>query len=513
MKLKPLHSFIITAVFFSFWISTEPCSGQSLTISISSPTVTLDPTNHRDRYTQVVLKNMFDSLTTRDANMKVVPQLAQSWKALSDTTWEFKLRRGVKFHNGDVFTAEDVKFTLDRVIKEKAIDGETSPRKGLFEPLSAVKIIDKYTVQIETDTPWAILPLMLTLQEIVPEKYMRKVGSRGFQLNPIGTGPFRFVRAEGKKLIILERFEEYYGGSPEIPPVQMAPLKDLIFKIVPEEIEQIVMLKKGEADIIYHVPPATVPILKTAPGIKILSCSATRSFFAEINLTKPPFNDPRIRHALNYAVDMQVVVSRMLQGHGTALPTILLPNAFAYNSSLKPYAYNPELAKKLLYDSGFPESRTITINCTRSDREFANVIAAFLTKVGVKSAINIVDGWKPITFGKNAEWDIFIGSWGNSTLDPVGIIVPKLKTGGRGNFSGYSNKEVDQLFSKAENTIDAQARENYYKKAQEIIYRDAPMIFGYAAEEFYGVRERVRKFIPSSSGMMNMHDIYVTDGS
>jgi len=513
MKLKPLQGFIIMAVIFSCWIGVEPCPGQSLTIGISSPIELLDPTIHRDRNIQIMLKNMFDSLTTRDANMKVVPQLAESWKALNDTTWEFKLRRGVKFHNGDDVTAEDVKFTLDRVIKEKAIDGKTSPRKGLFEPLSAVKIIDDYTIQIETEKPWAILPLMLTLQEIVPEKYMRKVGSRGFQLNPIGTRPFKFVRAEGKKLIILERFEDYYGGSPEIPSVQVAPLKDLLFKTVPEQIEQIAMLKKGEADIIYHVPPATVPILKTAPGIKILSCSATRSFFAEINLTKPPFNDARVRHALNYAVDMQVVVSRILQGHGTALPTLLLPNAFACNSSLKPYAYNPELAKKLLYDSGFPESRTITINCTRSDREFANVIASFLTKVGVKSAINIVDGWKPKTFGKNAEGDIFIGSWGNSTLDPVGIIVPKLKAGGRGNFSGYSNKEVDQLLSKAMGTIDPQARENYYKKAQEIIYRDAPMIFGYGAKEFYGERERVKNFIPSSSGMMNMHDVYITNGS
>lgn len=245
----------------------------------------------------------------------------------------------------------------------------------------------------------------------------------------------------------------------------MAPLKDLIFKTVPEGIEQIDMLKKGEADIICQVPPATVPILKAAPGIKILSCSATRSFFAEINLVKPPFNDARVRHALNYAVDMQAVVTQILQGHGTALSTVLLPNAFAYNSSLKPYTYNPELAKKLLYDSGFPESRTITINCTRSDGEFASIINAFLTKIGVKSAINIVDSWKPKTLGKNAEWDIFMGSWGNSTLDPVGILVPKLKTGGRGNFSGYSNKEVDQLLSKAKDTIDPQTRENYYKNA------------------------------------------------
>ncbi len=522
-NLKSLHCFVIVTVFLSSWIIARPCLGElppnisgeknKLIICISSPIVSLDPTNYRDRVTQVVLKNMFDSLTTRDANMKVVPQLAESWKALNDTSWEFKLRRGVKFHNGDDFTAEDVKFTLERIVKEGAMDGKTSPRRGLLEPISSVEIIDKYTIQIETEKPWAILPLMLTLQEIVPKKYMKAVGSKGFRINPIGTGPFRFVSSEEKGLLILERFEDYYGGSPGNPPVQKAPVKYLIFKTVPVQTEQIAMLKKGESDIIYNVPSATVPILKIIPDIKVLSCPATRSYFAEINCIKFPFSDPKVRHALNYAVDMQAVVNNILQGHGTILPTVLLPNAFAFNSSIKPYQYSSELAKNLLEDLGFPEGYIITINCTEGDREFASIITAFLTKIGVKSLINIVDSREPKSLGKSAEWDIFIGSWGNSTLDPIGIFVPKFKTGGRGNFSSYSNKEVDKLLSQAESTLDPEMRKNYYKRVQEIIYRDAPMIFGYAAEEFYAIRKRVKNFIPSSSGMINMHDVYIENGS
>jgi len=455
---------------------------------------------------------MFDSLTTRDANMKVVPQLAESWRALNDTTWEFKLRRGVKFHNGDEFTAEDVKFTLERIVKQGALDGKTSPRKSLLGLLSRVKIIDDYTVQIETEKPWPILPLMLTLQEIVPKKYMKAIGSQGFQKKPIGTGSFRLIQAEGKKLLIFERFEDYYGGSPENPPVQVAPLKYLIFKTVPVKAEQIAMLKKGESDIIPHVPPETIGILKAVPGIEVLSCPATRSYFAEINSNKPPFNDLRIRLAMNYAIDIQAVVDHILQGHGKALPTALLSNAFAYNSSLKPYPYNSKLAKKLFKDAGFPEERSIIINCIEDDRQFANIIAAFLTRMGMKSAINIVDHRRPEAYGKSAKWDIFMGSWGNSTLDPVGILVPKFKTGARGNFSGYSNEEVDKLLSLAEGTLNPQLRKNYFKKVQEIIYQDVPMIFGYAAEEFYGVREKVKNFIPSPSGMMNMHDVYIENG-
>jgi len=519
--LRLLYCFMIIAVSLSSWIIAKPCLSKTLPIKgeknrlvicIPSPIVSLDPTNYRDRNTQIVLKNIFDSLTTRDANMKVVPQLAESWKALNDTTWEFKLRRGVRFHNGDDFTAEDVKFTLERVVKEGALDGKTSPRKSLLGPLSRVKIIDDYTVQIETEKPWPILPLMLTLQEIVPKKYMKAVGSQGFQKKPIGTGPFRFVRAEGRKLLILERFKDYYGGSPEIPPVQVAPLKHLTFKTVLVKAEQIAMLKKGECDIITHVPPEAIRILQTTPGIKMLTCQATRSYFAEINSIKPPFDDRRIRLAMNYAVDMRAVVDHILKGHAKVLPTILLPNAFAYNSSLKPYAYNPKLAKKLLNDSGFPEGRSITINCMERYRKFANIIAVCLAKVGIKSAVNIIDKDTERASMENLNWDILVTSWGNSTLDPVGILVPKFKSGGRGNYSNYRNGEVDRLLSQADGSLDPQVRKNCYKKVQEIIYKDVPMIFGYAAEELYGVRERVKNFMPSPSGMMNMHDVYIENG-
>ena len=516
------HRFLKTAAFISALSLIPPAFGKSpaletetnrLVVCISYPVESLDPTNYRDRTTQTVLKNMFDSLTTRDSMMRIVPQLAESWKSLDDITWEFKLRRGVKFHNGDPFTAEDVKFTLERVVKERAIDGQTSLRKSLLGPVSGVKIIDAYTVLIQTEKPWTILPLMLSLQEIVPKTYMESVGSVGFQSNPIGTGPFRLVNAEAGKQMILEAYPDYYGGSPGNPPIQPANLKYLIFRTTPLKTHQIAMLKRGECDIVSHVPVETIRLLKQTPGIRVLTCPATRSYFAEINIAKPPFNDPRVRRALNHAINREAVVDNILQGHGIPLPTILLPNAFAYNRSLKPYAYDPELARRLLIESNFPETDTITIHCVKGDLQFANIIAAFLTKAGMKSAINVVHHRKPKAYGREAAWDIFVGSWGNSTLDPVGILVPKFKSGGRGNFSGYRNKEVDTLLSLAETTSNPTLRKDYFKKVQKIVYRDVPMIFGYAAEEFYGVRERVKNFIPSSSGMMNMHDVSIKIGT
>jgi peptide/nickel transport system substrate-binding protein len=392
------------------------------------------------------------------------------------------------------------------------MDGKTSPRKGLLGLLSRVEVIDDHTVRFETEKPWAILPLMLSLQEILPMKYMKAVGPHGFQANPVGAGPFKFVKKEGEERLILERFENYYGGSPENPPVQTAPLKNLVFKIVSEKIDRIAMLNRGDCDIITHVSPEAVGILKMIPDIQVLSHRATRSYFAEMNCTKAPFNDRRIRLAMNYAVDMQAVVDHILQGHGQVLPTVLLPNAFAHDDSLKPYPYDIKLAQKLLTDTGLPEELSIQISCSEGNRQFANIIALFIQKLGVGSVIQEVSRERLKALGRISKWDIFVDSWGNSTLDPMGILVPKFKSDGRGNYSGYNNEKVDQLFSLAEGTLDLHGREKYYKEVQGIIYRDVHMIFGYAAEEFYGVRERVKNFIPSSSGMMNMHDVYVQKG-
>ena len=513
---------IIIAIGLSTLAGPRPCSSQpkevqdtknKLIIGMDSSFVSLDPTNYRDRNTQVILKNIFDSLTTRDKDLNVVPQLAESWKTINDTTWEFKLRRGVKFHNGDELTSEDVKFTLDRVVKEGALDGKTSPRKSLLEPLLTITATDDYTVRIETTKPWAILPLMLTLQEIVPMKYMKEVGSRGFEEKPVGTGPFRFLEKEGQDRLVLERFENYYGGSPDNPPVHPAPLKYLIFRNVPESMERIGMLQRGGLDIITSISPGAVGILKLRPDIDVKTSPATRSYFAEINMTHPPFNDPRVRTALNYAVDKKIVVNDVLDGYGKVLPTVLLPNAFAYDPSLRPYEYNIELAKKLLAESAFPPDLSMMIYSPETNRSFANVIALFLTKAGVKCEVHMVQsGSSQDIMATRSEWHLFVTSWGNSTLDPVGILVPKFKTGGPGNYSGYSNEKVDQLLSLAENTLDIERRKGYYKEVQELVYEDAPMIFGYAAEEIYALQKRVKNFTPSSSGMMNMHDVYVENG-
>ncbi len=503
-------------MFFIILAMTFPVSGagppdaskkDTLTVCLSSRIVSLDPTNHRDRDTQMVIKNIFDSLTTRDRHLKVVPQLAESWQAVNPTTWEFKLKKGISFHNGDEFTAADVKFTLDRVTKEGGLDGRTSPRQTLLARVSDVKIINPHTVWIMTDRPWPVLPLMLSLQEIIPESYLEQIGSKQFADAPVGTGPFKFVRQTRDGTLVLERFDTYGRNVPQNLPERKAAIKYLIFKPVSDQIQRLALLKKGEADIITDVSIETVSLLDILPGIRVVSQPATRSYFADLNCKKPPFNKRDARLAVNYAVDMREIVNSVFQGRARVLPTILLHHAPAYNADLLPYPYAPREARRLFRNAAVPEQYVVKIVCLNKFGKFANAISLFLSRAGVQSSITIGEKDEIRAAMKNQEADILVTSWGNTTLDPVGILWPKLKTDGRGNFSNYSNKKVDQLLLSAEKTMDPFQRNEYYKKIQKIIYQDAPMLFGYAGEEFYGVRERVKGFYPSPTGMLNFNDI------
>ncbi len=517
LRLLGLFAFTLIAPGDGAWANAPPPSGSTatdatLTVCISTPVASFDPTEHRSRATQLVLENIFEALTVRDANLNPTPRLAESWRAIDPCTWEFKLREGVKFHNGDTLTAYDVKFTFDRIILPNGIDGRPSPRAELFDLIACVNVIDDYTVQIVTKKPWAMLLTMLSLQPIMPRKYFYEVGPEEFRKMPVGTGPFRLQSVGPDGRIVLTRFEDYSGPPGFAAEEGCLPVQRVIFDAVPTKLEQIARLKRGQADLVSDVPAAAVEILKNTPGLAVESRHPTRCSFTEINCAKPAFSDRRIRQALNYAVNASAVVDQAAAGYGIVLPTILMPHAFAYNQDLKPYPYDPTKAAALLREAGYPAGRTVSIQCRDEDRVVGNIIALFLTKIGLRVNVAIDPATRPASVGADAGWDLLVGSWGNTTLDPIDILPPKFKSNGRGNYSGYSNAEVDRLTEEAERSEDMRRRAAAYKEAQAIIYRDAPMIFGYAFDEIYGLRKRVVHFNPSPTGFFRFDDVCLNNG-
>ena len=315
--------------------------------------ISLDPMMYRSRETETMNRNMFDGLVTRTHEGKVVPELAESWQQVDATTYNFTLRNGLKFHNNDPVTVNDVVFTFERVLKPNAINGKSSPRRGLLGPLIKVEKLNDVQVRFILANPFPPFLQALVHFQIVPMDYIQRVGDRVFSEKPIGAGPFKFVGADLDVEVVMERFDDYYGGSPNLPPMEPAKIKSAVFKTMPEPTTRVAALLAGEVSIIQDVPADLVDRLKKSRSVQILTIEGTRTYQIELNNKKPPFIDIRVRKAINFAVNWDEILTNVYNSHGTRLATCFLPSGFGYNPKLQPYHYDPEKAKALLLDAGY----------------------------------------------------------------------------------------------------------------------------------------------------------------
>ncbi len=477
----------------------------TIVVGLYQDVLSLDPANHRSRTAETVIRNIFDGLVTRGPDMEIVPEIAESWKWLDDVTCEFKIRKGITFHNGEALTAEDVEFTFNRIIKEGGMDGETSPRKGLLGPLESVEMVDDYTVVFKLSEPWTVLLKMLPHQQIVPKDYLKEVGSEEFRKNPIGAGPFKFVEGKLNERIVLERFEEYYGGSPDLPPVGVAPLKTVIFEILPESSTRVAALLGGECDIIENVPTADVPRIEKNPNCVIKYSKGTRAYYLEMNLTIPPLDNIKVRKAINYAFNRELLIEMLYNGEGDVFAGPLFPYEEMFDTSLTPYEYNPGLAKTLLQEASYPDGFSIVLDTEIAFREPAEIIAGMLGEVGINCSVRLWE-WgvlKPLLL--NGERALLLNTWGSSILDPVGYVDAKFLTDGRGNYSKYSNPEVDKAIAEGSTTVDPSKRKEIYKKMQKIVYDDCFYI-GWSIDDLTGCSANLINWEPIPDSRINLHD-------
>ncbi|HEY8531215.1 MAG TPA: ABC transporter substrate-binding protein, partial [Limnochorda sp.] len=304
-----------------------------------------------------------------------------------------------------------------------------------------------------------------------------------------------------------ERYDDYYGGSPEIPPVGPAQVRRVIFQVMPDPASRLAALRAGEIDIMVDVPVDQIGAIEADPNLELMAVNGTRSFFMEMNVNKPPFNDVRVRQAINHAVDVQAIIDGVLNGLATRTPTILSPQAFAFDPSLEPYAYDPARARALLEEAGLGRGFTMTIDTMPDNRAVAEVIAFYLSQVGIQAQVQSWGDYGAMVEAiRRGDRDAWVDSWGNATLDPSDIAEPKLQTGGRGNYSGYSNPRVDELLRIGAQVGDPATREAAYREMQAIIYQDAPMLFGWVAQDLYAVNRRVTGWRPSPDSRINLHD-------
>lgn len=511
---------------------------QTIVVALAQAPTSLDPADHRNRPSETVIRNMFDGLVTRDTRSDVHLELAEEIRWLDDQTLGIKLREGVLFHDGVEMTSEDVVFTFQRIIEENAInypEPHSSPRQALITPLNAIETDGEYGVIMHFSGHWSPVLQMLVHQQIVPKHYIDDVGTRGFIEHPIGTGPFQFVSAgENLREIVLERFDDYYGGAPDLAPVGPACVDRVVFRVVTDTLTRVAALKIGEVDIIQAVPLDLIEDLTENSAVMIKTAPGTRPIWMEMNVNHPLFDDVRVRQALNYLIDKQMIVDEVFNGKAVILSGPLSPFNNFVNEDLNPYPYDPERGKTLLEESGwidldvqepsfvdeFPKSipepeefDLFTIDTLSEWRPVAEAVAEQFRDMDINVSVRVWEREIIIPQLLAGTRVAYLGGWGDSAFDPVGHFEAKWHgyteglPYGRGNYSGYNYERLNNLIRSGEVMADSALRQKIYDDAQEILYREAPAVFLILPEEIEGATSRVQNWEPASDGRINLHDV------
>jgi peptide/nickel transport system substrate-binding protein len=509
---------------------TSPSGDQTIIVALARAPVSIDPADHRSRESETVIRNMFDGLVTRDTESGVHMELAESIDWVDDKTLEVTLRPGVKFHDGTEMTVDDVVFTFERIIQENMIEypqPHTSPRKGLIAPLEAVEKKDDSTVIMRFTDTWPPVLQMLVHQQILPKAYLEEVGTEGFIDNPIGTGPFEFESAQGMDEFVLTRFDDYYGGAPDLEPAGAACVATAVFRVIPEASTRVAALLAGEVDIIQEVPAELADTLAQNEGIQLKTGPGTRPLWMELNVNRAPFDDAKVRQALNYAVDKELLAEELYGGRAVVLPGVLSPYNNYADPDLMPYAYDPDMALALLQEAGWnaaSEDGILTkdgqpfafvIDTQEVTRQIAEAVASQLRDIGIDAGVRIWEYSVVQPMLLAGERQAYMGDWGDSAFDPVGHMEAKWhgfvegQPYGRGNFSTYDNPRVNELIVAGETEADPEMRKEAYYEAQRILYDDAPAVFLVLPEVIEAASARVQNWQPAADGRVNLHDVCV----
>ena len=438
---------------------------------------------------------VYEGLVGRDENSEIQPLLAEEWELLDDTTWEFKLKEGVTFHDGTPFNAA-------------ALDPNVgSPKAALFKMVKEVKVIDENTVQFILTEPFSPLLSILASHEsgIISPKTIEKYGKDNIK-EPNGTGPFAFESWTSGQEIVLKKNDNYWGDKAKVDKV--------VFKVVPEETTRIAMLETGEAHI---SEPLSVPMMDTVEGsqnVKVYRSEGYGTEYIGFNVEDDKLSDVRIRKAIAHAVEMDSIIKGVYNNVGTKSNSLMGSKVFGYHSGLKAYEYNLNEAKKLLAEAGYPDGFEITLN-TMDSRErinVAEVLQSQLKGIGIKVNIEVLEYGTFVEKNNSGNSEMFIISWRNATGDAdynqYNLFHTSSK-GAAGNTFFYSNKEVDALLDAARTERDSEKRIKLYAEAQEKEMEDALFIPIRVIENLAGIANNVEGFRMSPSGYLEINNVSI----
>lgn len=485
--------------------------GGDLVLAVLSDASSLDPAGSNDVPSSVIQANIYETLVKRNDNNEIVEGLAEKWEALDDTTYEFKLRKGVTFHDGEPFNAEVVKMNLERVLDSEV----ASPRYFLYEMITDITVKDEHTVQIKTEYPFAPLLAhlshnggsMVSPKSIEADYEAMKAGEAAGTVigtNPVGTGYFKFESWEPGAEIKLVKNEEYWGDKAHVDTVT--------FRVVPESAVRNADLEAGYVHIADPVQPNEVVGINEKDFAKINQKASSSLAYLGFNTEKEPFNDPKVRRAISMLVNKDDISQGVYDGFGVAAKGPLAPGIFGYNEDAKPIEYNVEEAKKLLkeagYENGFKSS--IWTNDNPQRQQIAVLLQEELKKVNVEVEIEVMEFGAYLDKTANGEHDMFILGWSNPTGDAdygLYALFHSSQKGDPGNRSFYENPEVDKLLEQGRRESDPDERIKIYNKVQEHLIEDAPMAYLIHTEYLTGVSNKIKGFSIGTDGIYQLKNV------
>lgn len=476
--------------------ATVSAAGQ-LTIGLASEPSSIDPHFHNLGPNNAVARVMFDRLIMPDDKQRLQPGLAVSWKPIDDTTWEFKLRQGVKFHDGSPFTADDVVFTFQR-----APDVEGSPSSfGTYLKGKQITRIDDYTVHIKTERPYPLMPNDMSTFSIVSRKHGEGATTADYNSGKaaIGTGAYKFVEYVPGDRIVLERNENYWGDKAEWTKVTL--------KAIKSGPSRVAALLAGDVDLIEQTPTADIERLKKDPNLTLSQGISNRVIYLHLDHDRDnspfvkakdggdiqnPLKDRRVRMAISHAINRDAIVSRVMEGIAIKAGQLLPEGFFGRSPNLQPVAYDPELAKRHLSEAGVGNGFKLTIHGPNdryiNDAKIAEAIAQMLTRVGIQT--DVVTMPRSVYFKRASrggpdgtpEFSFILVGWGSGTGEassPLKSLIhsyDKSQGFGASNRGRYSNAKVDKLIEDALATVDDAKRQDLLAEATEIAINDGAII-------------------------------------
>ena len=485
--VSALAAFALSASVFS----------QELRLGVAAEPTSMDPHFHNLTPNNSMLSHIFEYLVDQDERQRLQPGLAESWKAIDATTWEFKLRRNVRWHDGSPFTADDVLFSFER-----APNVEGSPSSfGIYARGKTLTKVDDHTVHIKTAAPYPLMPNDVSQIFIISKKHATGAKTTDFNSGKaaIGTGPFRFVEYTPGNRIVMQRNDSYWGTKPHWARVT--------FRGIKSDPSRVAALLAGDVDLIDEVPATDMERLKKDPKVTIAQTVSNRIIYLHLDHfrddspfvkskdggpIKNPLRDRRVRTAISKMIDRDAIVSRVMEGQAVKAGQLLPDGFFGVSKKLKPVAYDPAGAKKLLAEAGVPNGFRLTIHSPNdrypNDAKIAEAVGQMLSRNGIDTqVVTMTQGvfFRDASTGspeKGPKFSFILVGWGSGTGEASSPLKSLLATFDRekgmgpSNRGRYSNPEVDKLINDALATVDDAKRQDLLARATEVAIEDVGII-------------------------------------